>query len=98
MPVAILLLALIICSPLARAEYRVFRLAIVDEKSKAKREVVTTLDNVQYPGYYHVRPTELVEITETWMCWERSDHSQDPAQTYCASPNETSRRPASTSP
>lgn len=76
----------------ARAEYRVFVLKIEDSTTGQSRNVTTTLDHIQYPEYYPVRATEKVSISETWMCRNRSDVSQDVAQKYCTNP----RGPAST--
>jgi hypothetical protein len=76
------------------AELRVFRLAITNAKTGQSRSVMSNLDNIQYPGYHHVKPDETVTIQETWMCRKRSDVSQDPTQKYCANP----RGPASLTP
>jgi len=77
----------------AKAEYRVFVLKIEDSTTGQSRTVTTTLDHIQYPEYYPVRTSETVSISETWMCRNRSDFSQDPAQKYCTNP----RGPASAS-
>jgi hypothetical protein len=83
-------LAFVLCSifdpSLAHAEYRVFQLSIQDQKTGTERVVMSNLDNLQYPGYYYVKPTETVTIKDTWMCWRRSDRSQDPEQKYCTNP------------
>jgi hypothetical protein len=73
-----------------RAEYRVFELSIENEAGQA-RTVLSTLDDLQYPSYYPIKKTEKVTIQDSWMCWKRSDHSQDPAQRFCPNP----RGPAS---
>lgn len=75
----------------AEAEYRVFQLAIQDTVTGQTRVVTSTLDDIQYPEYNPIKKTETIAINDTWMCWKRSDHSQDPAQKYCPNP----RGPAS---
>jgi len=71
----------------ARAEYRVFILKIEDTATHQSRTVQTTLDHLQYAGYYPVRASETVSIQETWMCFNRSDRSQDLEQKYCPNPH-----------
>jgi hypothetical protein len=58
----------------ARAEYRAYELAITNAQSGQTRTVTTTLDHLQYSGYYPIAQTEVVEILSTWKCWRRSDH------------------------
>jgi hypothetical protein len=79
------------CVATAHAEYRVFVLKIEDSTTGQSRTVETTLDHLQYAGYYPVRSNEKVTIQETWMCRNRSDLSQDIEQKYCLNP----RSPAS---
>ncbi len=78
----------------AKAEYRVFILKIEDKATGQSRSVTTTLDHLQYSGYYPVRTTEAVSIQETWMCRNRSDRSQDIEQKFCPNPKTSSARPA----
>ncbi len=67
---AILLLAYLAPS-LAYAEYRVYLLAITDPALNQTRTVLSTLDDIQYPGYYHLKKSESIVIQDTWMCWGR---------------------------
>jgi hypothetical protein len=72
----------------ARAETRIYELLITDTENGKTRVVTSTLDNYQYPGYHHVKPTETVEIQDSWMCWKRSDHYQR----FCPRPDRTATR------
>lgn len=55
------------------AEYRAFRLSITDPLNGTSRFVTSTLDHQQYGRYQYVRPTELIKIDATWMCYGRSE-------------------------
>ena len=79
-----------------RAEYRVFELSIENESGQA-RTVLSTLDDIQYPTYYPVKKSEKITIQDSWMCWTRSDHSQDPAQRYCSNPRSPANAASPTS-
>jgi len=58
----------------ARSEYRAYELTITNTKTSESRVVVTTLDHLQYPGYYPLKINETAQIRSTWMCKERSDY------------------------
>ncbi len=68
-----LILALIFYFNVAQAEYRVFELNIVNEKTGKSRKVYSTLDWLQYAEYHHLSRDERVELVDHWMCWKRSD-------------------------
>jgi hypothetical protein len=73
----------------AHAEYRVYLLSIGSAngpKTGKSREVTTTLDDQQYVGYFPLKLGETIVIADSWMCWQRSDLSQDPEQKYCPKP------------
>ena len=55
-----------------RAEYRAYRLQ-VNLDDKPVREVISTLDHVQYPEYYPLGAGETVHYIESWMCWGRTE-------------------------
>lgn len=55
----------------AKAEYRVFKLKIINTKNKTSRTVHSTLDWVQYHDYNYLQPSEVVRLEDTWMCWKR---------------------------
>lgn len=74
----------------AFAEYRVFELVIQNQETKTERSVTSSLDPLQYPGYYDLRQGEIVMYTDTWMCWGDTSYQKK----YCAKP-ETSPSPAS---
>ena len=69
---ALIVWPIMLTSP-AFAEYRAFELVISNQTGGQGRVVVTTLDDIQYAGYHHVRKDETVAIQDTWMCWRRSD-------------------------
>jgi hypothetical protein len=87
------LLSLIFFSLNARAEYRVYVLTITDAQSGQSRVVTSTLDDIQYPGYYHVRRDEKVILTDTWMCWGR----QGELEPMCPNPRPSSLAPSTSS-
>ena len=71
--VGLLFLVLALLSEEAAAEYRAFRLGIKDPQGSVTRQILTTLDPIQYPDYHPLARGESVEMLDTWMCWERSD-------------------------
>lgn len=71
-----LFLALLLNSPTALAEYRVFVLRI-EKRSPAgevtsSRETMSVLDPKQYRGYHSVAADETVTYTRTWRCRGRT--------------------------
>lgn len=95
LPTVFSFISLLVClliSEGAWAEYRVFDLEITNTETGQTRNVLSTLDDIQYPGYYPLRAQETIRISDTWMCWKRSDHFQR----YCPNPNNTdlNRAPA----
>lgn len=77
-----LLFLFLILGVSAQAEYRVFALRITKKSSDPnlppiERFVLSTLDPEQYRGYYPVQPDEIVEYTDTWMCYGRTDEFKD---------------------
>lgn len=98
-PALFISLALCLFAVTARAEYRVYVLKIEDSTTGQSRAVTTTLDDLQYPGYYPVRASETVSIAETWMCrYTRSDFSQDVEQKYCPNPRAPASAPGASKP
>lgn len=69
---------------IAKAELRAFQLKITDSQNGTERMVVSRFDHMQYPMYFTVKKSEVVEIHQTWMCWNRSDY----AGSLCAPPAE----------
>jgi hypothetical protein len=68
-----LLFAPIIADPgFALAEYRAYSLVITNIQTSSARLVISTLDDIQYPGYYPLRRYETISIQSTWMCWGRT--------------------------
>ena len=96
----VVVLFIFVCAPLvllpaiARAEYRAYILGIGDpQNAAAARNVTTTLDDLQYPGYYYIKKGDKVWIQETWMCWKRGDEFEKicpnphPGQAQTSTPN-----------
>lgn len=55
-----------------------------------KRTVQSTLDPIQYRGFYPLKPTENIRYIDTWMCRGRTDYFKP----LC--PNPKSPAPAET--
>ena len=83
-----LLILLAIASP-AQAEYRAFLLTVTNTQTSLTRTVVSTLDDIQYPGYFPLRTYETIAITETWMCRGRQGEGVRP----CTNPRASSPAP-----
>jgi len=82
---ALTVLAVLVAAPLpARAEYRAYQLLITDTRTNQSRLMISTLDDIQYPDYHHLRRDEIVSIQATWMCWGRTD----PFKPICRNPYE----------
>lgn len=60
----------------AQAEYRAFLLQITNSKTNSTRQVISTLDDLQYPAYHSITKDESIQILDTWKCLKRSDHYQ----------------------
>lgn len=58
----------------AAAEYRAYMLEITPAEGQEPVQVVSVLDDIQYPEYYPLRTGETIQLVQSWMCWERSDH------------------------
>ena len=67
------LIILITSAQLLFSEQRVFKLRIVNTKTKKSHIVHTTLDWNQYIGYNHLSRDERIEVLDHWMCWKRSN-------------------------
>lgn len=59
-------------SLVVQAEYRVFELTL--RKGENQRVIASTLDPLQYPGYYPLQNGETIEYQQTWMCRGRTDN------------------------
>ncbi len=67
----------------AFGDYRVFELVIQNKETKSERVVISSLDPLQYPGYYNLSPSEIVMYRDTWMCWGDSSYHKK----YCPNPD-----------
>lgn len=88
---AIIAITLLVLGSPAKAEFRVFRLKIVNSETGTDREVVSRLDDLQYAGYFPIKRSEAISIEQTWMCFDRNDY----AGTLCPAPEQTAPAPAS---
>lgn len=59
----------------AAAEYRAFVLKIKSADGSVK-EVTSTLDPDQYPGFYPIKSTDKISYTQTWRCPGRTGDMQ----------------------
>lgn len=69
------------------AEYRVFNLII--SRGTSQRTLASTLDPLQYPGYFPLQAGEKVEYVETWMCLGRTENFKD----LCPNPQKAQIQP-----
>jgi hypothetical protein len=53
----------------ASAKYRAYKLLIVNEETGTEKEIMSTLDHIQYVDYYHLNPGESIRYLDSWMCW-----------------------------
>ena len=83
----VLSLVIILTSQLSWAEYRVFLLEIRHVDRGTSRQVLSTLDQYQYPDYHPLSPRELVVLQDHWMCYGRTVGYEPP----CPSPRDTPR-------
>jgi hypothetical protein len=83
-----LLLSTLIASTKVWAEYRAFQLEI---DGGASRDVISILDQYQYPVYHPLNKGETIKYVDSWMCYENMSQFQKP----CAKPD---RKPAVATP
>ncbi len=66
----------------AKAEYRVFKLQFENSKTHLTRQILATLDPVQYQTIFPLTADETVTYVQTWRCKGRTDQ----LKAYCQSP------------
>lgn len=64
------------------AEYRIYKLLILNEAKGTSRSVLSILDPDQYIGYYPLQGGEAVYLETSWMCKGRTDGLRKP----CSNP------------
>lgn len=74
----------------AQAEYRVFTLNLENTKTKAVRQIQSTLDPEQYASIYPLNKDEKLTYVQTWRCRGRTDFFKP----HCAPPT----KPTATAP
>lgn len=68
----------------AAAEYRVFSLIIVNQKTQSTRQIQSTLDPEQYKNLYPLNVDESIAYVDTWRCKGRTDSFQN----HCENPKQ----------
>ncbi|MEO0336236.1 MAG: hypothetical protein AAF202_07570 [Pseudomonadota bacterium] len=56
MPKVFLFTLVLVFGSAASAKYRAYKLLISNEKKGTEREIMSTLDHIQYVDYYHLNP------------------------------------------
>lgn len=59
-------------SAVAHGEYRAYELAIRNVEAGTEKRVISTLDHLQYTGYYPVGAQEVVAYVTSWQCRGRT--------------------------
>ena len=70
------LLALLLLTFTASAEYRAYQLLITNEESGAERSITSILDDQQYREFYTLKPGETIQLFNTWMCYHNGSYGQ----------------------
>jgi hypothetical protein len=65
----------LIISTNVQAEYRAYQLQI-DGGGGNGRQVISTLDQYQYPVYNPLNKGETIKYVDSWMCYENMSHFQ----------------------
>lgn len=73
----------ILFSHQAHAEYRAFLLQISNAEGTENRQILSTLDPDQYPGYHPLKQGERIVYVGTWMCRGRTSE-----QAICPNPRQ----------
>ena len=67
--VIVITLAVFVFPDLVLGEYRAYELRITNTSTGDARTVVSTLDNLQYPVYYPLQASEVIQYVDSWMCY-----------------------------
>lgn len=78
----------------AQAEYRAFRLHLVNNKTNVTKQILTTLDPDQYRTQFPISTDENLSYVETWKCLGRTDFLKP----ICDKPDKNPVREPSQSP
>ncbi|MEZ4873025.1 MAG: hypothetical protein R2827_12465 [Bdellovibrionales bacterium] len=70
----LLFLILLLPSVNSLADYRAFQLLIINPQTGTERTILSTLDDIQFPEYYALRPGEIIQISDTWMCYNNASY------------------------
>jgi hypothetical protein len=84
----IALLIVCVARPL-QAEYRAYQLLIQNQTTGTEKTVLSTLDHLQYPGYYPVAADERVSYVTSWRCYGRTGNFRR----ICPNPNAEGAEP-----
>lgn len=76
---------IVFCSVSSFAEYRVYKLGVKyhpENPAEEEKELITTLDDLQYHSYYKSSYTQQTRLISHWMCRGRTDW----LTAYCLEP------------
>ena len=59
----------------ACAEYRLFRLNLLDANNEVVSEIISRLDPNQYATYHPIPADQRIVYTQTWMCKGDTSHA-----------------------
>ncbi len=76
--------------PSAQAEYRAYRLNIINSVTGIQRSVTTNFDPIQYRDLYPILAEEEITLEKSWMCY--GDTSQ---KEICGDPDSEETLPKS---
>ena len=88
------IMLLILYSLPSTAEYRAFRLHLMNQKTNTVKQILTTLDPEQYRTQFPLAENENLTYVETWKCLGRTDFYQP----ICDKPDKNLDRKPSQSP
>ena len=70
----ILLAMVFLFSTSALAEYRAYRLILLNTETGDEKVVLSTFDHIQYKGYYYLGSNIQVLYDTSWMCWGNTSY------------------------
>lgn len=78
------LFILFMITSISQAEYRAHLLSVRNLETGSERQVISTLDQMQYAEYYPVKPGEAVFYMTSWRCPGRTSYFKP----ICANPKD----------
>ncbi len=71
--ISLFIMTSLLMTELIYADYRVFVLHLINEKTNVIRQIQTTLDPEQYETIYPLQIDEKLTYVQTWRCRGRTD-------------------------